>query len=123
SRWYPGGGIYRNVWLIKTAPVHVVHWGTYITTPQVSKESATIDIKATVQNDSKSGAAVKVKTAIYTADDAGKRSGRAVASIEASSLLIGGGKSVTNHSTVVIPGPRLWSTTHPSLYVAVTSIE
>ena len=36
SRWYPGGGIYRNVWLTKTAPVHVGQWGTYITTPQVS---------------------------------------------------------------------------------------
>ncbi len=33
SRWYPGGGIYRNVWLIKTAPVHIGHWGTCLTTP------------------------------------------------------------------------------------------
>ena len=33
SRWYPGGGIYRNVWLVKTAPVHIAHWGTYVTTP------------------------------------------------------------------------------------------
>jgi beta-galactosidase len=28
SRWYPGGGIYRNVWLVKTPDVHVAHWGT-----------------------------------------------------------------------------------------------
>ena len=33
SRWYPGGGLYRNVWLVETAPVHVGQWGTYITTP------------------------------------------------------------------------------------------
>ena len=33
SRWYPGAGIYRNVWLDVTGPVHVGHWGTYITTP------------------------------------------------------------------------------------------
>ena len=36
SRWYPGGGIYRNVWLVKTAPVHVAHWGTCVTTPEIS---------------------------------------------------------------------------------------
>jgi beta-galactosidase len=32
SRWYPGGGIYRNVWLVKASPVHVAHWGTHVTT-------------------------------------------------------------------------------------------
>ena len=37
SRWYPGGGIYRNVWLVKTAPVHVGQWGTFVTTPEVSE--------------------------------------------------------------------------------------
>ena len=37
SRWYPGGGIYRNVWLVKTRPVHVGQWGTSLTTPQVSR--------------------------------------------------------------------------------------
>ncbi len=35
SRWYPGAGIYRNVWLTATAPVHVAHWGTYVTTSEV----------------------------------------------------------------------------------------
>ena len=38
SRWYPGAGIYRNVWLVKTPPVHVGHWGTHLTTPEVSAE-------------------------------------------------------------------------------------
>ena len=52
SRWYPGGGIYRNVWLEKTSPVHVDHWGTYVTTPQVSASAATVAIQTTVRNDS-----------------------------------------------------------------------
>ena len=40
SRWYPGAGIYRNVWLVTTGPVHVAHWGTYVTTPEVVTDEA-----------------------------------------------------------------------------------
>ena len=36
-RWYPGAGINRHVWLVKTDPVHFKHWGTHITNPKVSK--------------------------------------------------------------------------------------
>ena len=53
SRWYPGGGLYRNVWLVKTGPVHVGQWGTWLTTPQVSRTSATVDLEVTVENDSR----------------------------------------------------------------------
>src|SRR2546421_10304282 len=42
SRWYPGGGIYRNVWLVKTSPVHVGHWGSYWTTPLVGLPAAAV---------------------------------------------------------------------------------
>jgi beta-galactosidase len=51
SRWYPGGGIYRNVWLVKTAPVHVAHWGTYVTTPESAPEAATVKIQVNVDNE------------------------------------------------------------------------
>ncbi len=30
SRWYSGCGIYRHVWLTKTHPIHVRHWGVYV---------------------------------------------------------------------------------------------
>ncbi len=65
SRWYPGGGIYRNVWLVKTGPVHVAHWGTYVTTPEVSPSDATVKIQVTVDNDTDVAAAVSVKNEIY----------------------------------------------------------
>src|SRR3981081_1144957 len=44
SRWYPGGGIYRNVWLVKTSNIHIGHWGTYVTTSEVSKNTATVAV-------------------------------------------------------------------------------
>ena len=50
SRWYPGAGIYRNVWLDVTGPVHVAHWGTYVTTPEVTDDKATVAVKTEVRN-------------------------------------------------------------------------
>src|SRR6266567_748418 len=51
SRWYPGAGIYRNVWLDITGPVHVAEWGTYVTTPQVSDGAATVSVKTEIRNE------------------------------------------------------------------------
>jgi beta-galactosidase len=50
ARWYPGAGIYRNVWLEIKNQVHFAHWGTYITTPEVSNEKAQVNIETTIEN-------------------------------------------------------------------------
>jgi beta-galactosidase len=65
SRWYPGAGIYRNVWLVKTSPLHIAHWGTYVSTPDVSQDSATIDLKCTVQNQASQDVQAYVTTNIF----------------------------------------------------------
>ena len=51
--WYEGGGIYRHVWIIKTNRLHVDRFGTYVTTPAVSSETAAVSIKTTLKNESK----------------------------------------------------------------------
>ncbi len=43
SRWYSGSGIYRNVWMVTTNNLHVDHWGTFVTTPRVNKDSASVE--------------------------------------------------------------------------------
>ena len=50
SRWYSGSGIYRNVWLVITNKVFVDHWGTSVTTPEVTETSAKINIKTKISN-------------------------------------------------------------------------
>jgi beta-galactosidase len=123
SRWYPGGGIYRNVWLVTTPAVHVGHWGTYITTPEVSPQSATINLRTTVENDSPAAATVTVKTALYAIDANDQRQGNPVATIEAANNAVAAGKSQAVESRLTIPNPRLWSVKTPNRYLAVTTIE
>jgi len=49
SRWYPGGGIYRHVWMVKTAPVHIAQWGVFVRTPQITDSTAAVEITATTE--------------------------------------------------------------------------
>src|SRR5690606_10838272 len=42
SRWYSGSGIYRPVWLHVGEPLHIPIWGVYVTTPEVSADSALV---------------------------------------------------------------------------------
>ena len=65
SRWYPGGGIYRNVWLTTTNLVHVGQWGTCVTTHDVSATSAMINLDVTIDNDSREDVTVKVITHLF----------------------------------------------------------
>jgi beta-galactosidase len=122
SRWYPGGGIYRNVWLVKTGPVHVGHWGTYVTTPEVSSAKATVKIQVTVNNDTSDSTTVSVKNEIYELKADGRR-GRAVASIITPEVHIPAHQDQACTAEVAVGHPRLWSLKKPNQYVVVTSLE
>lgn len=122
SRWYPGAGIYRNVWLVKTARVHVGHWGTYVTTPEVNPESANVKVKVTVDNDSAAQAKVAVKTLIYKLVN-GQRDKKPVVVSSPTELNINADSNQTSEVNLHINKPELWNTQTPNLYVAVTQIE
>ena len=112
SRWYSGCGIYRNVWLRILNPTHVELWGTYITTPEVSNEEATVKIETTLKI-GKENQIPKVKTIIL--DSKGTE-------------VAGSGYTPVNlnDSTVTqilqIKKPCLWSVGNPCLYKAVTEV-
>jgi beta-galactosidase len=123
SRWYPGGGIYRNVWLVKTAPVHVAHWGTRITTPQISASTATVKIDVKLDNAATAPAKAQVLTQIYrlvTKNGVLTRVPDASSTVAATS--IAPNQSATVTQTIFVKNPRLWSPAQPNLYVAVTSV-
>ncbi|WP_018626232.1 beta-galactosidase GalB [Niabella aurantiaca] len=121
SRWYPGAGIYRHVWLVKTDPVHVDHWGTYITTPQVTAASANVEVSVTVANEGKKAVTAMVRTDIFEAGR-GNALQKKVAVVPNKTLVLQPGKKDPVAMSVTIKHPRLWSLKAPHRYFAVTSV-
>ena len=125
SRWYPGAGLYRNVWLVKTAPVHVGHWGVSITTPNVSATAATVEISTTIENSSAASAGVSANTEIFALDREGHKAEAPVASQgrKQESPALPAGTNRTDRATLTVSQPNLWSIETPNLHVAVTTIR
>jgi beta-galactosidase len=65
SRWYSGSGIYRHVWLQVTDPVHIAHWGTFITTPEVTPAAARVNTRTSVQNETERVVTASLMTRIF----------------------------------------------------------
>jgi len=115
SRWYPGAGIYRHVWMETLPAVHIAPWGTYITTPEVSGTSATVRVRTTIRNERR--VARMVISRIRLLDTADR-----VVAVKDSGWVIGAGVSVEILQELRIAHPALWSGRTPSLYKAVTEI-
>jgi len=115
SRWYSGSGIYRNVWLVNTGKTHIDHWGTFITTPEVTDMMAKVKFTSQIKNNLKEGQKLLVKTVII--DPSGKE--------------VATGKMDTNgvkDSIISTPfdfevkNPVLWNLDSPKMYSAVSQV-
>ncbi|MEN3323115.1 sugar-binding domain-containing protein [Mariniflexile soesokkakense] len=115
SRWYTGSGIYRNVRLLASEKLHVAHWGTYVTTPKVTKEKALVNYEVTVQNNSRLIKKFKLETKIYDAND------REVGKTTTLEKLYPN-KSLVKTSEIEVLNPKLWSLEDPYMYRIVTRI-
>jgi len=122
SRWYPGGGIYRNVWLTTTSPIHVAHWGTTVTTPSISTDSAEIKVKTLVKNDSNLEAEVTISTCIIPQSDDRKPEGASVATLPSVTVKIPAGQKMAVEAPTSVASPKLWDLEHPNLYTAETTV-
>ena len=115
SRWYSGSGIYRHVRLVKTNPVHVDHWGTYVTTPGASADSSRVTVRISVRNERRAAQRVVLRTAVL--DSAGKE----VAAVS-SEAMVSGDSAVEIAQDLSIPRVVLWTLERPYLYRAVSQV-
>jgi beta-galactosidase len=111
SRWYPGAGLYRNVHLVVTSDVHVPIWGTYVTTPRVSEEYASVNLKTTVVGSG--DRPLRVVTEIVGPD------GQIVVTKENERRINHGNPFEQNFT---VDRPKLWTPETPYLYHAVSKI-
>jgi beta-galactosidase len=109
SRWYSGAGIYRHVRLTVTDPVHLVQWGTYVTTPEVTENEATVRVETKIQN--QSGFAQQVILETVVVDDTGMKvtNSSSIQTVKSDSISVFG-------QFFKIPQPKLWSLENPRLY-------
>ncbi len=126
SRWYPGGGLYRNVWLTKTEPIHVDQYGVVVATREVSAASAVVDLAVRLANETTTSSTVEIATQIYVLDATGRRVGEAVASAAPMETPVAAGASATVRGSVKVEHPRLWGPPPqqtPNRYAAVTTLS
>ncbi|WP_404423324.1 beta-galactosidase GalB [Nibricoccus sp. IMCC34717] len=138
SRWYPGAGLYRHVWLTRHNRLHVDRWGVHVRTRSVSGDRACLRVETDVRNATgdpeqmtltnrlyeplRKGAKVVVKTWIHEVDEAGQPAGAAVAFDESTPALVHDGYAHHFSQELEVQVPKLWSLDKRSRYAAVTEI-
>ena len=118
SRWYPGGGIYRNVWLTKTDRTAVAHWGTSIVTRPRGNKAKVIQ-KVTVKAEKPQTVCITT-TILYKEFQPGKIIEHIVAETRSVEQIYDGRVVYQDFD---IDNPRLWSPENPRMYLARTTIE
>jgi beta-galactosidase len=114
--FYEGGGIYRHVWLTKTNPIHIAHWGTFVSS-DVKKSCATINAQTKIVNESNEKTLIELESRIEDAN--GK--------IVAKNITAGRTIEPWNQSQLpckmMIKGAKLWSLESPYLYKLISIVK
>ncbi len=114
--FYEGAGIYRHVWLTKTAPLHVAPYGTFVSS-DVKGNIANITARATVINEGMTKAKFDIIQSIVDA------SGKSVATRRVKKLSLEPGDSDEFSCTIKVKKPKLWSFDSPYLYKLITTVR
>lgn len=116
SRWYPGGGIHRHVWLTESNPVHIEHWGVFVKTPKITESAANVEVDTTVKNTTEKSVSPTVTEQILDG-------GKVVASVTTKGDAIAAGETGKVTSKLNLPSPTLWSLEKPHLYQMKTIVK
>lgn len=120
--FYEGAGMYRDVWMTKTAPVHVVENGTYVRTAPMAGSNdlstrAALVVDATVANSQSATAQCVVTHVLLDAE------GQEVARSKAASLSLRPHEERDSRLELMVERPHLWDIDDPYLYTLRTDVS
>jgi beta-galactosidase len=115
SRWYSGSGIYRHTWLVITNPVHLAHWGTWVTTPRISPHEAVVEVKTKVRNETAAPGGCTIASSIIGHDGI-------LAAAASAAQEVGANAECEFVQQIRLRAPLLWSVDAPNLYRLHTTL-
>jgi beta-galactosidase len=141
SRWYSGAGVYRHVRLVVTDPVHIETWSTFITTPEVATNEATVRVTTLVTNESGTHRGISFDVTLF--DPFGKEVGsqqisgttvtplpytyerlrQTAATNQSSAITAFAPGSLRLIADIKVKNPQRWDLSSPSLYRAVIKVR
>ncbi|MFZ0301915.1 MAG: glycoside hydrolase family 2 TIM barrel-domain containing protein [Terracidiphilus sp.] len=116
SRWYSGSGIFRKVWLSTAGEVRIPANGVYLTTPDVSKDAASVDVEVTVENGAMTAKRANVHVRLIDADES-------VTGETQAPITVSPASSAKATCALKIAKPHLWAPADPHLYRVEVAIE
>ena len=120
SRWYPGGGIYRRVWLLRTPAIAVAPWGVNLATVSLHEDRAEVQVSTRLEHAGAIPQGLTVDHELVALDEAGRpdETTRITTPAQAWDLAAKNGTTA-----ITVPQPRLWSVAHPHRYQLTTRIR
>lgn len=115
SRWYTGSGIYRDVWLVYSKPIHIAQWGVYAYPTIENNKKGTLNIEVEVTNESTSSEQLYVVNELF--DENGKSVAR-----KSDRINVSANENKVLSTSLALRNPNLWSIDEPNLYSLKTTI-
>jgi beta-galactosidase len=116
SRWYSGSGIFRKVWLAVSGELRIPAHGIFVTTPEITKDAASVSVAVTVENGSATAKRANIRVRIVGED--GAPAGEAQ-----TALAVPANARADAQCAIPLKNPRLWSTNSPQSYRVEAVIE
>jgi Beta-galactosidase/beta-glucuronidase len=112
SRWYTGSGIYRDVQLVITDPVHIKQWGVSYSTSDVSMQKALVDINVSLVNETQTDESGELANYLLFGKD--------TVGLDVRKITIDKASDKVFSQKITVSNPRLWDVNDPALYSLIT---